>query len=198
MIDLEPVALPDTTAVGWRLLDAAAELFYNRGINSTGTDALVEKADTTKRTMYQRFGSKDNLVCGYLTVRAHRWQNRILDDLRVAGLDLSFSPDSVGVERQEALRVVFAAATDWARANPRGCAFVNAWAEVGDTSAAAAAIIAKEKKWMRRLFTSVTGDPITGTEIHGIYEGAVVCSTILREPEALDRAYATAVKVLHA
>lgn len=49
---------------------------------------------------------------------------------------------------------------------------------------------------MRRLFTALAGDEEVGTEIHGIYEGAVVCSTILREPEALERAYATAVTVL--
>lgn len=97
---------------------------------------------------------------------------------------------------QESLRVVFDSAVDWARGNPRGCAFVNAWAEVGDTSPVAAGIIAEEKLWMRRLFTALAGDEEVGTEIHGIYEGAVVCSTILREPEALERAYATAVTVL--
>ena len=194
MIDLAPVALPETTAVGWRLLDAAAELFYNRGINSTGTDALVEQADTTKRTMYQRFGSKETLVCAYLTVRAHRWQHRVLSNVRAAGLD----PGESGGEGtpQESLRVVFDSAVDWARGNPRGCAFVNAWAEVGDTSPVAAGIIAEEKLWMRRLFTALAGDEEVGTEIHGTYEGAVVCSTILREPEALERAYATAVTVL--
>ena len=49
--------------------------------------------------------------------------------------------------------MVFDSAVDWARGNPRGCAFVNAWAEVGDTSPVAAGIIAEEKLWIDRKST---------------------------------------------
>lgn len=57
-IPLAPVDPVQTTAVGQRILDAASTLFYERGITATGVDLIVEQAGTTKRTLYQRFGSK--------------------------------------------------------------------------------------------------------------------------------------------
>lgn len=179
--------LPETTAVGWRLLDAAADLFYTGGINATGTDALVDRAQTTKRTMYQRFGSKDNLVCAYLTVRAHRWQTLVL-----AALD---TPDAHPATVTEQLEKLFACAAEWASHNPRGCAFVNAWAEIGDSSPEAADVIRAEKHWMLRLFRRIVDDPGMAAEIHGIYEGALVHSTILSDPQAFDRALRTSLTV---
>src|SRR5918994_1513929 len=62
------------TPAGERLLDAAAELFYRRGIRAVGVDLIADVAGTTKKTLYDRFGSKDALVALYLRRRAQRWQ----------------------------------------------------------------------------------------------------------------------------
>ena len=49
-----------------RILAAAAELFGARGINATGVAELAAAAHVSKRTLYQHFGSKDDLVCAHL------------------------------------------------------------------------------------------------------------------------------------
>ncbi len=66
---------PALTPAGERLLDAASELFYRRGIRAVGVDLVAETAGTTKKTLYDRFGSKDELVALYLRRRARRWQS---------------------------------------------------------------------------------------------------------------------------
>ena len=65
---------PVLTPAGHRLLDAASALFYARGIRAVGVDLIAEEAGTTKKTLYDCFGSKDALVALYLRRRAMRWQ----------------------------------------------------------------------------------------------------------------------------
>src|SRR6202795_441244 len=45
-----------------RILAAARELFYRRGIHAVGVDAIAEAAATNKMTLYRHFASKDLLV----------------------------------------------------------------------------------------------------------------------------------------
>ena len=49
-----------------RLLAAARELFYRRGIHAVGVDAIAEAAGTNKMTLYRHFASKDVLVAACL------------------------------------------------------------------------------------------------------------------------------------
>lgn len=49
-----------------RILAAAGQLFREQGINSTGMDQLCAAARVSKRTAYQHFGSKDDLIAEYL------------------------------------------------------------------------------------------------------------------------------------
>ncbi|MEV4558420.1 TetR/AcrR family transcriptional regulator [Kitasatospora sp. NPDC049285] len=52
-----------------RLLDAAVELFYREGVH-VGVEALCRAAGVSKRSMYQLFDSKDELVAASLERRA--------------------------------------------------------------------------------------------------------------------------------
>src|SRR5258706_2241255 len=49
-----------------RILAAARELFYRRGIHTVGVDAIAEAAGTNKMTLYRHFASKDVLVAACL------------------------------------------------------------------------------------------------------------------------------------
>ncbi len=49
-----------------RIFDAAAELFYRRGIRAVGVDTIAAEADTTKMSLYRNFPSKDELVAEWL------------------------------------------------------------------------------------------------------------------------------------
>jgi AcrR family transcriptional regulator len=50
-----------------RILAAARELFYRRGIHAVGVDAIAEAAGTNKMTLYRHFSSKDVLVAACLS-----------------------------------------------------------------------------------------------------------------------------------
>ncbi|MFJ4714101.1 TetR/AcrR family transcriptional regulator [Streptomyces sp. NPDC088785] len=49
-----------------RILGASQQLFRAQGINRTGMDQLCEVAQVSKRTAYQHFAGKDDLVAAYL------------------------------------------------------------------------------------------------------------------------------------
>jgi AcrR family transcriptional regulator len=160
--------LPDLTAAGTRLLDAAATLFYERGIRAVGVDLIAETAGTTKKTLYDRFGSKDALVALYLLQRAHRWREHLLAQLDAA------DPGASGKDR---VLLVLDALTTWMDGQRRGCGFVNAYAELGDTDHPAVAVVRAEKAWMRALFDALTGDAALGAHVHLLYEGTLVVLT---------------------
>src|ERR1700694_6331719 len=49
-----------------RLLAAADELFYGEGVHVVGIDRIVERAGVAKASLYDSFGSKEELVRAYL------------------------------------------------------------------------------------------------------------------------------------
>jgi AcrR family transcriptional regulator len=49
-----------------RILGASQQLFRDQGINRTGMDQLCAAAQVSKRTAYQHFAGKDELVAEYL------------------------------------------------------------------------------------------------------------------------------------
>jgi AcrR family transcriptional regulator len=49
-----------------RILSASQQLFREQGINRTGMDQLCAAAQVSKRTAYQHFAGKDELVAEYL------------------------------------------------------------------------------------------------------------------------------------
>lgn len=132
------------TPAGERVLAVAAELFYAHGIRAIGVDRIADEAGVTKKTLYDRFGSKDALVAAYLGRREEIWQKHLHARLAASGTS--------GVDR---LLLVLDIASDWADENQRGCAFVNAHAEIGGTSHPGNAVIRADKEYMLRLFVEL-------------------------------------------
>lgn len=155
------------TPAGRRIVAAAEELFYNRGITAVGVDLIAERSGVTKRTLYNRFGSKDRLVAAYLAERDRRWRSLVR-----ATVDACGSP-------AEAVTAPFDALRAWTETNPRGCAFINALAELPDPSHPAHRIAADQKLWLRSLFEELAAtagcpDPATlATRLLVLHEGAL-------------------------
>ena len=166
---LRPVLAPPPalTPAGARLLGAAGELFYRHGVRAVGVDLIAESAGTTKKTLYDRFGSKDALVALYLREHARQWREHLAGRLG----------DTRG---EEGVLRVFDALEEWMAGQLRGCAFVNAYAELGGTGRdehPAVPVIRAEKAWMRALFDALAGDPAAGAHLHLVYEGTLVVLT---------------------
>ena len=68
MTELEkgPLGLRRGRGARERILGASQRLFREQGINRTGMDELCAVAQVSKRTAYQHFASKDELVAEYL------------------------------------------------------------------------------------------------------------------------------------
>ncbi|MET0931934.1 MAG: TetR/AcrR family transcriptional regulator [Aeromicrobium sp.] len=49
-----------------RILNASHQLFRDQGINGTGMDQLCAVAEVSKRTLYQHFAGKDELIAEHL------------------------------------------------------------------------------------------------------------------------------------
>jgi AcrR family transcriptional regulator len=60
-----------------RLLDAAGELFYLGGVN-VGVEALCKAAGVSKKSMYQLFRSKDEVIAESLARRGPSYQALLL------------------------------------------------------------------------------------------------------------------------
>ena len=84
--------------------------------------------------------------------------------------------------------LVFDALESWMGAQRRGCAFVNAYAELGGGVDGAAhpavPVIRAEKAWMRTLFDTLAGDRAVGAHLHLLYEGTLVVLTAAANPDA--------------
>lgn len=174
------------TPAGRRIVAAADELFYSRGITAVGVDLIAEHSGVTKRTLYNQFGSKDHLVATYLTERDQHWRSLVR-----AAVDAADTP-------VEAVTAPFEALRAWSGTNTRGCAFINALAELPDSSHPAYRIAANQKLWLLNLFeelatTAGCARPATlATQLLVLHEGAVATQPLsldtLPESTALARA----------
>ena len=52
-----------------RLLAAANDLFYREGVHTVGIDRVIAEAGVAKASLYNTFGSKDELIRAYLEAR---------------------------------------------------------------------------------------------------------------------------------
>jgi AcrR family transcriptional regulator len=155
------------TPAGRRIVAAAEELFYNRGITAVGVDLIAEHSGVTKRTLYNRFGSKDHLVAAYLAERDQRWRSLVR-----ATVDACDDP-------VQAVTAPFDALRTWTRTNTRGCAFINALAELPDPAHPAHRIAADQKLWLLNLFKELAtaagclGSGALATQLLVLHEGAL-------------------------
>ncbi|MDO5634759.1 MAG: TetR/AcrR family transcriptional regulator [Micrococcus sp.] len=56
-----------------RLLTAAATAFYDNGVHATGIDAITAAAGVAKKSLYNNFTSKAELVHAYIDARHEAW-----------------------------------------------------------------------------------------------------------------------------
>ncbi|MEU7645020.1 TetR/AcrR family transcriptional regulator [Streptomyces huasconensis] len=179
------------TPAARRALDAAGRLFYERGIHAVGVDLIAAEAGVTKKTLYDRFGSKEQIVVEYLAERDERWRSFLAGYLTAAP-----------TPRARVL-AVFDASRDWAAdRSEKGCAMVNAHAEISDAAHPAYPIITGQKAWMLVLFTDLAREVAPDRAEHLartlvlLHEGGLVAHGLRVFPDALDQARDDAERLL--
>jgi AcrR family transcriptional regulator len=161
-----------------RLLTAADELFYDEGVHTVGIDRVIERAGVAKASLYNTFGSKDELVRAYLE-RRHAARRARLSE-KVASLPTP----------RERLLGVFDAQSELAAAvGYRGCAFANASAE-STPGGSIEAVCDDARAWIRELFAELAAaggarDPdALAAQLMLLYDGAAVSTRMDRDPAA--------------
>ncbi|AXT84666.1 TetR family transcriptional regulator [Aeromicrobium sp. A1-2] len=155
------------TPAARRILDAAAVLFYEQGITSVGVDLVAQRSGVTKRTLYDRFGSKQQLVAAYLLERDRRWRSLV-----EARRDDAADP----VAR---VLAPFDALATWLQGAERGCAFVNALAELPEPEHPGRGVVLAEKQWLLELFADslraggFSGEGALAVQLMCLHEGVL-------------------------
>jgi AcrR family transcriptional regulator len=153
-----------------RLLAAANELFYAEGVQTVGIDRIIERAGVARGSLYNVFGSKEQLVAAYLASRHEDATNR-----------LTSAVERFDDPRQKILAVFDAQARTFGQPDFNGCAFIAA-----STEAPAGGLVEnaadKYRAWIRALFTDLAKaagapDPVNlGRQLHLLYDGAALAA----------------------
>jgi AcrR family transcriptional regulator len=122
-----------------RILEAARELFYARGIRGVSVDEIAAAARTNKMTLYRHFESKDLLIVEYLRDLAAE------ADAAWAELTRAHPGDPLAQLRAwvELIGNALAGPTN------RGCALANAAVEIPEKDHPARAVIEQHKTHRR-------------------------------------------------
>ncbi len=161
-----------------RLLAAADELFYDEGVHTVGIDRIIERAGVAKASLYNTFGSKDELVRAYLAGRHAARQERVTRF--IARYD---------TPRDRLLGVFDALASFAAEPGYRGCAFFNASAE-SLSGGPVEEVSDQSRAWTRGLFTDLAKaagvpDPASlAAQLVLLYDGATVGARMDRTASA--------------
>src|ERR1700739_2074360 len=160
-----------------RILSAARSLSYREGIHATGGERIAEEARVSKRTMYQRFPSKTQLVEEYL---------RVIDE--TGGMPNEKALDAPGASPRNRLLAVF---DGQPAARFRGCPFHNAAVEAADDMPGVHDVVHEHKLQFIARLTEVAGeagarDPYQlGHQLAVLFEGATSLATSLNDTAAL-------------
>jgi AcrR family transcriptional regulator len=173
-----------------RIERAAGELFYRSGIHATGVELIAQQANVSKRTLYQHFPSKSELVDNFL---------RGLD-MR-GGTPVEKRLDDTALSPRERLLVIFEAP----RAEVlRGCPFHNAAVESAGLLASTDQIVRDHKREFTRRLVAVAGeagaaDPhLLGHQLAVLFEGATAMGTSLNDTAPYVHARAAAASLIAA
>jgi AcrR family transcriptional regulator len=169
-----------------RLLEAANELFYAEGVQTVGIDRVIEQAGVAKASLYNTFGSKEELVKAYLETRHAGTTARLL-----AAVERESEP------RARLLAVFDAQAEFFGQPGFRGCAFSSATAEAppgGLIEQAADDYRADIRGLFARLAADAGApDPDTlARQLQLVYDGAGMAARMDRDPSIAVAARAAA------
>ncbi|MFI0944255.1 TetR/AcrR family transcriptional regulator [Streptomyces sp. NPDC021020] len=170
------------------LLDAAERLFYERGFRAVGMDQVRAACGLPLKRIYRFFPAKEELVVAMLRRRDARWRGSL----------------AAYVERTADPRGRVLAVFDWlarwfAEPGFRGCAWINAFGELGSSSGPVLAEVRAHKRAFHEQLTVWTAAAgIAAEPVCLLAEGAMVMAGITGDPAPARQARAAAEALLGA
>jgi AcrR family transcriptional regulator len=168
-----------------KILETIDRLFYRQGIRAVGVDTIVAELGISKKTLYRYFRSKSEMIEAYLRGR--------------------FRPLPVDSDKPPAEQILSNFA--WlerslsSKKEYRGCAYLNALAELGDDERESRDLAASFKEsrrlWFRDLLSKLdVDDPDTlATQLSLLVDGAY-SAMLTRKDASSTRAAIAAARIL--
>ena len=174
-----------------RIIEAAERLFYGRGIQSVGMDAVRAEAGVPLKRLYAAFPSKDALI-----IEVMRYQTGIWDS-GIAGAAAAATTPT------DKLLAIFDFLDVWFRADDfRGCGFINAFGELGGSSPDVAKVAHDQKaafqQYVSELVQQLGAPPVLASQLALLAEGAQTTAAISGNPDAAVHARAAAQTLIDA
>ncbi len=159
------------------ILDAADRLYYERGIQQVGIDELRAASGVSLKRLYSEFPGKDAIVLAVLERRHAMW---------VGGLDVAARGHDTPREK---LLTIFDFLAEWFGTDQfRGCAFINAFGELGGSSPQIADAARAHKQsfqdYVDTLVADAGGTVALARQLVLLAEGAQTTSAISGRPES--------------
>jgi len=181
----------DTSAERDHIIRSAHGLFYSRGIQAVGMDAVRAASGVPLKRLYAQFPSKEALVTEVLRYTRSLWDDGIADAAEKAR-----SP-------RDKLLAIYDFLDEWFRADDfRGCGFINAFGELGAASPAVAAVARAQKtafqEYVADLVAELGGAPLLAEQLALLAEGAQTTAAISGSPSAASAARAAAETLIEA
>jgi AcrR family transcriptional regulator len=181
----------DRTGNRDKIVDAADELFYARGIGQVGMDAVRDAAGVSLRALYKEFPSKDELIVAVLGRRHLMWTSGV-----TAKVDAITEP-------RAKLLAVYDYLADWFDDSDfRGCGFINAFGELGAANPRVAETVRAHKADFQGYVDSLVkaaGAPASlGPQLAILAEGAQTTAAIAGTTDAARHARAAAEALISA
>jgi AcrR family transcriptional regulator len=160
-----------------RVLAAADHLFYTRGIQAVGMDAVRTEAGVPLKRLYANFPSKQALVLAVLERRSEQWRD---------GLDKAIA---AAPSPRAKLLAVYDFLSEWFQQDDfRGCAFINAFGELGSVQPDVASAVRAQKHGFQEQASALAvefGAPAElGAQLALLAEGAQTTAAIDGSPAA--------------
>lgn len=156
-----------------RILDAADALFYAHGVQAVGMDRIRDASGVPLKRLYQCFPSKGAIVEAYLRRRDSTARGALEEYAQTLP-----TPEERIVGTFEWLHTVVS------EPGFRGCAFNNAFGELGPRSTAVTTVVQEHKAGLRRFFTRHVrefgaADPegLT-TQLLVLFDGAITVAAV--------------------
>jgi len=161
-----------------RILETASRLFYSQGYNSTGINQILKEANVAKASLYQHFGSKDELGVLYLKAGREEWFS-----------GLGQWTDGKHKPAQKLLACFDFLEYALQKHDYLGCKFINMLGEIGDSSPLMSKEIREHKSKLRQYIKGFVEQAVNdrlhgdmlGDSIYLLYEGAIVESRIYKD-----------------
>lgn len=151
-----------------RILDVASDLFYQKGVQAVGVDAIIAQAEVARMSFYRHFKSKEGLVLACLARRDEGFRSWFETEVE------RLAPDP----RDRPLAVFDVLALRFATEDYRGCVFINTMVESADREhgvhQVAAGHKARFQKYLANLLRDAGFEADLAPDLLLLFDGAVV------------------------